>query len=118
MYDLIIQLNHKMSQKHAEYDLLLKQVNERKDGDIIDISVISTTINNMSITLSKQDSLEHNRLIGSLIVHHNNIKNNTYVANPFGGTIMAKGVGLINIMTNLDPILQQIIGQYIENNRK
>lgn len=100
---------------HFEYDKLLQQVNERKEP-IIDIGIISSTINNMYTYLPKQDYNEYFEMIGSLIIHHNYIKNNTYISNPFKGTIMTKGIGILYVMTNLDPLLQQIIGQYIENN--
>jgi len=100
---------------HFEYNKLLNQVNERSEP-VIDIGVISSTINNMYKYIPKQDCQEYMNMIGSLVIHHNHLENGTLISNPFNATIMTKGIGILHVMTNFKPILQQIIGQYIENN--
>jgi hypothetical protein len=105
-----------MARPYPLYDQLLKRVHERKEK-AIDIKRICTTINNINQTLQPEAAAEHNREIGAIILHHEIISNGGVLlsAVPYDSKVMVGGKGVLHYITNLPPILQQIIAQYVED---
>lgn len=105
-----------MSRPFPLYDELLNDVRSRNEKNI-DIKRVCTTINNISQTLSPNDVMEHYREIGALILHHELLQNGGVLLSsvPYGGKVMVGGKGVLHHITNMPPLLQQIIAQYIEN---
>lgn len=102
-------------QSYPLYDELLRLVNDRSEKSI-DIARICKTINNISLSLSPEDSLEHYREIQALIIHYDIINNGGLLISsvPFDGKTMVGKKGILNQIMNFPPLLQQIIAQYIE----
>lgn len=102
-----------MLPSYPVYDELLKRVNEREEKGI-DIKRVCTTINNISVNNTPEDTAEHYREIAALIVHHEYISTGAISSNPYDWKVMVGGKGVLNYIMNLPPLLQQIIAQYIE----
>ncbi len=105
-------------QPYPLYDDLYQRVIQRNDKTI-DIKKICTTINNIGQP-SAEEALSHYKEIGALILHHELLSNNGHLMTqiPFDGKLMVGGKGLLYYIMTLPPILQQIIGQYIEDSGK
>ena len=101
------------------YEQLLEKVNKRKEKNI-DIKCICITINNISNNLSNSEAIEHYQEIAALILHHDLISNNGIMLSsvPYEGKTMIGGKGLLYVITNFPPQLQQIIAQYVEEYSK
>lgn len=105
-----------MARPYPLYDELLKQVEERTEK-AIDIKRVCTTINNIAQTLPPEAAAEHYREIGALVLHHELISNGGVLLSPvpYDGKVMVGGKGVLHYITNMPPILQQIIAQYVED---
>lgn len=108
-----------MAQKYPLYDELKEKVFSRKDKTI-DVNLISSTINNICKKSSEAETAEHYMEIQALIMHHDIVTNSGVLLTsvPYEGKVMFSGRGILYTFTNLPPILQQIIAQYIEDYSK
>lgn len=103
-----------MAHQYPLYEYLLQEVNKRKDTGI-DIKRICTTINNISQKLLPPQAKEHHEEIHALILHHDFITNGGLLSPiPYDGKLMVGGKGILHCLSNMPPILQQIIAQYLE----
>jgi len=99
------------------YDYLLDKINTRKDKNI-DIRSICVTINDMAINLTSDEFSTHYTEIAALILHHDILVNKVLLTSAaYEGKVMAGGKGILYNITNLPPLLQQIIAQYIEESK-
>lgn len=98
------------------YDELLRRVEARTEK-AIDIKRICTTINNIATTHTSEETVEHYREIGALILHHELLTNNGVLLSsvPHEGRVMIGGKGILYNIMNFPPLLQQIIAQYVED---
>lgn len=98
------------------YDELLRRVNARTEKGI-DIKRICTTISNIATTHKPEEVAEHYQEIGALILHYELLANNGVLLSliPYEGRLMVGGKGILYHITNLPPLLQQIIAQYVED---
>lgn len=103
-----------MAQSYPLYDELLSRVQQSTDKTL-DVRKMCMTINNIGQTLSTEQVTEHYREIAALILHHEVKNGGTLSSVPFEGKVMIGGKGLLYQITNLPPILQQIIGKYVED---
>jgi hypothetical protein len=96
------------------YDYLLNKVNTRVEKSI-DIKNVCLTINDFSNTLSSEESILHYNNITALMYHHELLTRGMLLtAAPFDGRIMVGGKGILYTISNLPPLLQQIIAQYVD----
>jgi hypothetical protein len=98
------------------YDELVRRVEARSEKNI-DIGRICSTINNIALTHSVEETTEHYREIAALILHYELLSNNGILLSsvPYDGRVMAGGKGVLHFIMNFPPLLQQIIAQYIED---
>lgn len=104
------------SYQYPLYDELVRRADARTEKNI-DIKRICTTINNIALTHSPEDTAEHYREIGALILHHELLANNNVLLSPvpYDGKLMVGGKGILHYIMNLPPNLQQILAQYVED---
>ena len=102
-----------MEQAYPLYDYLKEKC---KDNTTIDIKKICATINNISQTMSPDKTLEHYEEIQALIIHHEVLSNRGVILShsPYDGKVMNGGRGVLYNIMNLPPLLQHIIGRYVE----
>lgn len=102
-------------QPYPLYDKLLQRV-KNKENKSIDVSKVCATINDIAQNQSYEEANEHYREIGALILHHELLSNNGVLLSsvPYEGKVMSGGKGILYKMTNLPPLLQYIIAEYIE----
>ncbi len=100
-------------QSYPLYDSLLLSVKEEPKN--IDINAVCGTINSLT-KLPKDDMMGHYEIIQSIIMHYT-LVNNGSLPNiiPYSGKLMTGGKGPLYMMTNLPPLLQQIIAAYLES---
>lgn len=103
-----------MTQSYPLYEELLVRVVESADKTL-DIRKMCTAINSIGQTHTPEQVTEHYREIAALILHHEILNNGSLSSVPFEGKVMVGGKGLLYQVTNLPPVLQQIIGKYIED---
>lgn len=98
------------------YDELSRRVEARTEKGI-DIKRVCATINNIAATHTPEDTAEHYREIGALILHHELLANHGILLSsvPYDGRVMTGGKGLLYYIMNLPPQLQQILAQYVED---
>jgi hypothetical protein len=98
------------------YDELVRRVDARTEKNI-DIRRICTTINNIALSHAPNETSEHYREIGALILHHELLANNGVLLSPapYDARLMAGGKGLLHYIMNFPPNLQQILAQYLED---
>lgn len=101
------------------YDELVRRVEARTDK-CIDIKRVCTTINNIPQSMSTDDAIRHHSEIAALILHYDIVHNGGILTSPvpYEGRVMAGGKGILHYLTNLPPLLQQILAQYIEDSAK
>ena len=110
--------NINLMQAYPLYDELLAKVNSRASSSI-DIKRLSTTINKIAQTCNREEAEEHYTEIAALILHHQTLSEKQITYNiPYGGKPMFNDKGILYVITNLPPILQQIIAEYIHMNAK
>lgn len=97
------------------YDYLLAKVLSRTEKGI-DPACIHRTINNFADQLSPQQDFHLCRLIQAIICYHEykNSKTAQYIPNFYGGKLMYGKRGILYDLTSLPILLQQIIGQLLE----
>lgn len=102
-------------QPYPLYDELYKKIQTRSEKDV-DIRKVCTTINNIALTHTPEETEEHYREIEALILHHELLTNNGILLCevPYDGRLMAGKKGILHSIMNFPPLLQQIIAQYIE----
>jgi len=105
-----------MARPYPLYDELLRRVEARTEKTI-DIKRVCKTINNISLSLKPDDTLDHYREIQALIIHYEILSNNGMLLSPvpFDGKVMVGRKGILNSIMNFPPLLQQIIAQYVED---
>lgn len=105
-----------MAQEYPLYDDLVNRVSERELKGV-DIDNVCSVINNISLNLTNDDALEHYREIGAIIMHYAilNDQLGSKSTTPYESKVMVGGKGLLYYITNLPPMLQQIIAQYIDD---
>ena len=103
-----------MARPYPLYDELLKRVNETTDK-ALDIRKLCNTINGIGQTHASDQVVEHYREIAALILHHEVLTTGSLSSVPFDGKLMFGGKGLVYQIMNLPPMLQLIIGKYIED---
>jgi hypothetical protein len=106
-----------MLKDYPLYDDLVEKITLRENPNI-DIKLLCNNINNISNNLQSNDYLEHYNEICALIIHHHfklNFKSNMNIL-PFNSKIMFGGKGILFNISKFDPLLQQIIAQYINEN--
>jgi len=97
-----------MIKDYPLYDDLVEKIKLRE----------TPNIDNISNNLQSNDYLEHYNEVCALIIHHNfksNFKSNMNIL-PFNSKIMFGGKGILFNISKFDPLLQQIIAQYINDN--
>lgn len=104
-----------MTQPYPLYDSLVAKVEARKEKGI-NIKQICTTIINLSQTLPVEEAKKHYDEIAALILHHEIKSNGGIILSPvpYEAKVMIDNKGLLYVMMNLPPVLQQILAQYIE----
>lgn len=102
--------------KSPFYDKLFQLVSERHDKTI-DVSKLCITINNICRTLPKEESDKYYNEIAFLILHHELLTNNGVLLSsiPYNGKLMSHDTGILYAITNIPPILQQMIAVYLED---
>ncbi|MEO6066738.1 MAG: hypothetical protein ABIQ41_02010 [Gemmatimonadales bacterium] len=98
------------------YDELVRRVEFRTEKEI-DIKRVCMTINSIATTHTPEQTNEHYREIGALILHHELLTKNGVLLSSVAheGRVMVGGKGVLYNIMNLPPLLQQIIAQYIED---
>lgn len=106
-------------QPYPLFDNLYKHVSEREDKSV-DIDSVSTIINDISLHVNTESAREHYDEICALILHYFIVYNPNCLptATPYDSKTMVTGKGVLYYLTNLPPLLQQIIAQYIEDEIK
>ena len=102
-----------MTIPHPLYDKLLQRVNESSNKNI-DINRLSVTINNISKNSSHEESNFHYKWIKSLIIHHALLHENLSSSIFYNCKVMPGDNGELYTTSNLPPLLQQIIAEYID----
>lgn len=92
------------------YDALVKRIS----GKPVDLKQLCTSISSIGQTLPPDQVAEHYREIGALILHHEAVTTGSGGL-PYEGKLMIGGKGLLFQVTNLPPLLQQILAEYVEN---
>lgn len=89
------------------YDRLYQQASAQTENSF-DIRKITATINVL-------ENQEHIRIIYALILHHElkQMDGNRWKSIPYNGTIFKEGRGVTFNITNIPPILQRVIVEYI-----
>lgn len=105
-----------MHLEYPLYDELKAKVISRKDKTI-DVGLICNTINNIARKSSNVDDMQHYQEIQALTIHHDVVSNYNSMLScvPYDGKTMFAGKGVLYTFSNLPPLLQQIIAQYIED---
>lgn len=96
------------------FDELYAKVSQKIDVPF-DIKRICVTINIISQNMTAPESRTHYNEIAALIYHYAIIFGQFNYTVPYDGKIMVGGKGILYYITNLPTLLQQIIGQYIED---
>lgn len=106
-------------QSYPLYDELMKRVESRGVGSsekALDIKRVCVTINSIGQSMTTDVASSHYQEIAALILHYSLLhpKHSSGVV-PFDGKVMVGGKGILYYINNLPPLLQQIIGQYVED---
>ena len=106
-----------MAQHYPLYETLLRRISERKEEHGIDVNRMCATISDISFTLSHEDIIAHYEEIHLLILHHEILSNKGVMFSdiPYGGNLMFGASGIIYTISELPPVLLNIIAEYLEN---
>lgn len=97
------------------FDEIINIIHNNKNSNIVDLSLTSNTLRNMANTLSISDSLPHYQEIMALIIHFYAVGNKGKIPDtvPFSGNCMPGGKGILYNVSEIPPLLQEIIQTYI-----
>lgn len=115
-----IQIRHKykdqMAHPHPLYDELVKRASTRTSD--VDITKVSTIINNIYKSMDEDGAHEHYRELGALLIHMQYKQTGVIPQKgtfAFKGKIMAKGKGVVVQAKEVKPVdCLAIIAEYIE----
>lgn len=97
------------------FNKIIEYIQNNKNGSVVDLSLTSNTLRNMSNTLPFSESSPHYQEIMALIIHFYTIGNKGKIPDtvPFSGTCMPGGKGILYNVSEIPPLLQEIIQTYI-----
>ena len=115
-YKKIKHILFNMAKTYPLYDSLLEKVNARKSKEGIHIQQLCTTINNIALSMTPEEYMEHYTEIGMLMIHHELVTNGLLFSEaPYRSKVLFGGVGILMICSDLPVLLQEIIAEYIES---
>jgi hypothetical protein len=108
-----------MEQTYPLYYSLLEKVKNRKAEEGIHLQQLCNTINNIALTMSPDEYMEHYIEIGLLMTHHEFITTGVLFSEaPYNSKVFPGGNGIMSICSNLPILLQEIIAEYIESQKE
>lgn len=105
-----------MLQNYPLYDELVEKVKNRKTKEGIHIQQLCNTINNIALTMSYEEYLEHYIEIGLLMTHHELLTTgHLFVDAPYDSKVLFGGNGILSVCEDLPIEIEEIIAEYIES---